>query len=115
MVFTSRDIDEMVRSGGSQAWKLGHVTDARRARRCVYLVTAWHAHGPHTNNPAYREHREGVLLARITGIEPADTEVEGPNRYIILFDRYEPISVKNAWPQRRRKEFRYGTLEQFGL
>ncbi len=110
MVFTSRDIDTMIAHGGSQAWKI----NVRRAQRCKYLVCVWNAHGDHTNNPSFRDHHEAFLIARITEVEDADPQIEGPGRRIIRFREHKPISKKGAWPG-DRKEFRYGTLASFGI
>ena len=111
MVFTSRDIDRMRSDGGSQAWKI----DARRAGQHKYLVATWYPRGAHTKNPTYREYYEAFLVGRITKVEPADANVEGPNRYIICFDESEEISVKNAWPRGIRGPFLYGSLDKFAV
>jgi hypothetical protein len=106
VTFTSRSTKEMLADSGSKAWRL----DAKRARKCDYLVCAWNAYGPIPRRAhSDRRHREGFLIAPITSIEPVT-----PLRRIIRFRQYAEISVAELW-SRNQNPVWYSALDDLGI
>jgi hypothetical protein len=106
LVFTSRDTEELVREGGSQAWKL----DPIHAATCRYLVCVWNAFGDHDGQQD-AAHGSAFLIAAIDGIEPAP---ERADRYIVRFSRWAPLSVTGAWGH-WRNPVKYTSLDELGI
>lgn len=103
VVLTSRSIERMLNEGGSQAW----VLNAKQARSRHYLVCCWNPGGNYAVSNEDRHRGEAFLVAPITAIEPAP---DNPERYIIRFTKYAPVSVPNIW-NGQRNPVRYSMLE----
>ena len=85
LVFTGRSIQQMLDEGGSRSW----VLDARRARRCSYVVCTQNRYNDvHRSGDA--PHASAFLVARIADIV---TSAEDPSRYDIRFGEYAPLDV----------------------
>lgn len=106
LVFTSRDTDELVREGGSQAWKI----DPAHAATCRYLVCVWNAFGDHDGQQD-AAHGSAFLLAAIDSIEPSP---ERADRYIVRFTRWAPLSITGAWGH-WRNPVKYTSLDELGI
>jgi hypothetical protein len=110
LLFTSRNIDQLLRDGGSQAW----VLNLQRARECRYVVCAWNPRGEYAQPNVNLRHGEAFLVAPISSIEPAaPPEPEG--RYIVRFTEYAvPNESKLVW-NGQRNPVAYSTLTQLGF
>jgi hypothetical protein len=110
LLFTSRNVDQLLRDGGSQAW----VLNLQRARECRYIVCAWNPRGEYAQPNVNLRHGEAFLIAPISSIEPAATpEPEG--RYIVRFTEYAtPQEAKLVW-NGQRNPVAYSTLTQLGF
>ncbi len=107
-VLTSRNIERMLRDGGSQAWKIGS-----SARRCRYLVCIWNAQGEFASANEPYDHGEAFLVAPIASIEPAAAP-EPVGRSIIRFTSVARISVPQAWNAQRNPVW-YTSLSDLGI
>jgi hypothetical protein len=84
VVFTYRHIVEILKEGGSQAWKL----NPSSANRCTYLVCT---RNRYHEGAGPEEHHSAFLVAKITTVEVAPEtsgNQKGPWRYIARFDEY---------------------------
>jgi hypothetical protein len=110
LLFTSRNVDQMLRDGGSQAW----VLNFQRARECRYLVCAWNPRGDYAQPNVNLGHGEAFLIAPISSIELAAPS-EPAGRYIVRFTEYAaPRERKLAW-NGQRNPVAYTTLTQLGF
>ena len=105
VTFTSRSLEEILETGGSQKWKLREC----RARYAKYLVCARHKYGEYGGGP--EEHKTGFLLGKISGIVPAESD---PSRYLVQINKWAEIDVPELW-QGGRNPVRYATLEELGI
>jgi hypothetical protein len=105
VVFTSRSIIELERTGGSQAWRLRPAN----AKAATYLVCARNRKSD--RNEGTEEHGEGFMVARITGIVPAP---EGGGRFMVTFDEWAPIKLPGLW-QFGRNPIHYANLDELDI
>ena len=84
VTFTSRSLEEILETGGSQKWKLRE----SRARYAKYLVCARHKYGEYGGGP--EEHKTGFLLGKISGIVPAESD---PSRYLVQINKWAEIDA----------------------
>jgi hypothetical protein len=106
VVFTSRSISELERTGGSQAWRLRPAN----AKAASYLVCARNRKSD--RNQGTEEHGEGFLVARITGIVPAPEDEA--RRFMVTFDEWAPIKLPGLW-QFGRNPVHYANLDELGI
>ncbi|MCO6043095.1 hypothetical protein NG895_04185 [Aeoliella sp. ICT_H6.2] len=107
VTFTSRSLEEILESGGSQEW----VLNRKNARKANYLVCARNANGEAGHGPGPEAHKSGFLLGKISGLGPGDTK---PGRYIILISEYAEIDEPDLWVF-GRNPVHYTTLEELGI
>ncbi|QDU57262.1 hypothetical protein [Aeoliella mucimassa] len=105
VTFTSRSLQEILESGGSQEW----VLNRRNARNATYLVCARNANGDHAPGP--EEHKSGFLLGKISGLGPGEWT---PERFIIQISEYANIDVADLWTF-GRNPIHYANLEDLGI
>jgi hypothetical protein len=106
LVFTGRSVAQMVREGGSEAWRL----DLPRARACTYMVATQNRRSAvHRSGSA--PHGDGFIVAKIDDIVDSKEE---PGRYCINFTKIAPIDNPKLWPG-LRNPVRYTTLDNIGI
>jgi hypothetical protein len=90
ITFTSRSLDEVLRTGGSQEW----VLNRKNARNATYLVCARNAHGDVGTGPGDEAHKSGFLIGKISGLAAGEND---PERFLILISEYAEIDVPDLW------------------
>jgi len=105
VTFTSRPVEEILQTGGSQAWKLRPTN----ARVMTYLVCARNQTSECQGSEA---HRAGFLIGRITGVVSAPEDPR--KRYLIRIGEWAPISVPNLWDF-GRNPIHYANLAELGI
>ena len=108
IVFTGRGVAQILEEGGSQAWAL----NARRARKCEYLVCVQNHPGEQWARP---EAPQGVafLAGRISGVELAGEE-HGDNRWIIEISEYAELDFAGLW-KGWRNPVKYMSNDEIGF
>ncbi len=93
-VFTYRTKEEIVGSGGSQAWALNQ----QNASRCRYLVCTRNRY-THPMQSGPEEHGAAFLVAKISSVDPSP---ERHDRFIIRFNEYTLVDPQPVvWPGSR--------------
>ncbi|HEX5461432.1 MAG TPA: hypothetical protein VFX20_15825 [Steroidobacteraceae bacterium] len=111
VVFTARSPEQIVREGGSQAWKL----DPVRARQCTWLVCTQNQHHPnHEFSTATQPHRSGFLLGRISEIRRPPEHPESTKRWQVAISKFARIDVAELWDH-GRNPVRYTSLAELGI
>jgi hypothetical protein len=105
VTFTSRTADEIVESGGSQAWRLKPV----HARQASFLVCARNKKSDWSKGP--EPHGSGFLVGRISGIVPAP---KNPKRWMIQMSDWARIDVPDLW-KFGRNPVHYGDIADLGI
>ena len=89
VVLTERGISQILREGGSQAWRI----DPNHAGKYEYVVCVQNAK-PSWGTPEARHHN-AFLVGRISGVRRS---FESPHtRWILNFDAYAEIDIPNKW------------------
>lgn len=91
VVFTNRGLGRLIEERGSKAWKL----DPDRVLKLTYIVCVQNRNDGDWGQPS-AEQGEGFLIGKINGVE-AITDEKGNTRYIVRFDEYAEISIRNFW------------------
>ena len=107
VTFTSRSLEEILASGGSQEWVLSR----KNARAATYLVCARNAHGEVGTGPGPETHKSGFLIGKISGLGPGETH---PDRFIILLSEYALIDAPDLW-KFGRNPVHYVDFEELGI
>lgn len=106
-VLTARGIEALLNEGGSQAW----VLDARRARKCEYVICIQNTALQDDWGTASAAHHEAFIVGRLKDVVAAtDPGCEG--RWKLTFSEYAEIAAPNAWPGNRNPVF-YTDLDSF--
>lgn len=103
--FTSRSVEEMLATGGSQAWRLRPA----HARQAQYLVCARNRNSDWSEGP--EAHLSGFLIGRVTGIVPAP---EDSSRYLIQIGEWARIDRPGLWTF-GRNPVRYANIAELGI
>lgn len=106
VVLTARGITQILREGGSQAWRL----DPSHAGKYEYAVCVQNTK-PSWGTPEAKHHH-AFLVGRISGISRSPDHPE--TRWILNFDSYAEIDVPNQWGG-NRNPVSYGSLEKMGI
>lgn len=88
VTFTSRTLDEILASGGSQAWRLSPIA----AREASYLVCARNKNSDWSEGP--EPHASAFLIGRVSGITAAP---ENPSRWMVQISEWAPLDIPNLW------------------
>lgn len=109
VTFTARNIGQVLRDGGSQAWRL----DPQRARRAEYLVCTQNTHNAAFGAPTV-QHGHAFLIGRIAGVVPSP---ERPDRWLIEISGFIPCDLGNIWAKSGHLRYPvwYTTLEELGI
>jgi hypothetical protein len=105
VTFTSRTVEEIVASGGSQAWRLNTV----HAREASFLVCARNKNSDWSEGP--ESHGSGFLVAHVRGIVPAP---KNPKRSMIQISDWARIDVPDLW-KFGRNPVHYGNIADLGI
>src|SRR6478672_468195 len=108
VTFTSRSLEEILETGGSQQWVLSR----KNARNAKYLVCARNANGDDGSGPGPESHRSGFLLGKISGVAPGTKDK--PNRFLIQISEYALIDVPELWTF-GRNPVHYADLQDMGI
>lgn len=104
VVFTAKTADDILRKGGTSSW----VLDAKRARRCRYVVCTRNTHADWAKGGG-EPHGSAFLVGIVSGVTPVDD-----NRYRIEIDRYVNVVLPEIW-QGWRNPVRYTTMAALGI
>jgi hypothetical protein len=106
-VLTWWSVDQLVEEGGSGNW----VVDRVKARKCEFLVCCRNAHHKETAGP--EPHGSAFLIGRISDVVASPR----PNRWIVKFDEYALVNIKDVWQRygRSRNPTRYTDLQTLGI
>ena len=104
VVLTARGLERMLSEGGSGDWKL----DARRAKRCRYVVCVQNRNDGDWGD-ATAEHHHAFVVGKLSGVSQS-----GDDRWQLEFNEYAEIDFEDAWPGNRNPVY-YTTLEDFGI
>lgn len=105
VTFTRRPIEEILETGGSQAWRLSPVT----AREKTYLVCARNSKSPLGAGP--EAHRSGFLIGKISGVVPSR---EKAKRFVIEIEEWAEIHKPGLW-EFGRNPVHYADLSDLGI
>ena len=81
----------MLSEGGSGDWKL----DARRAKRCKYVVCIQNQNDGDWGD-ATAEHHHAFVVGKLSGVSQS-----GDDRWKLEFSEYAEIDREDAWPGNR--------------
>lgn len=105
-VLTARGITEILRSGGSQAWRI----NAAHAAKYKYLVCVQNSKIDWGTQEA--KHHHAFLVGKISGISRSP---EAPHkRWIINIDSYAEIDLPEQWDG-NRNPVSYRSMEDMGI
>lgn len=104
-VLTARGINEILSTGGSQAWRL----DASHAAKHEYLVCVQNSKADWGTQEA--KHHHAFMVGRISVVSRAP---ENPHRWIINIDSYAEIDLPEQWDG-NRNPVSYRNLEDIGI
>jgi hypothetical protein len=105
VTFTSRSLEEILETGGSQEWKLSR----KNARNATYLVCARNRHGSLGDGP--EPHKSGFLVGKISGLAPGAIH---PERFLVQISEWAPIEVPDLWDF-GRNPVHYADVEDLGI
>jgi hypothetical protein len=105
VTFTSRTAEEIVATGGSQAWRLKPV----HARKASFLVCARNKNSDWSEGP--EPHGSGFLVGHISGVVPAP---DRPERWMIQISDWARIDVPDLW-EFGRNPVHYGDIADLGI
>ena len=108
-VLTARGIEKILAEGGSQAW----VLDAKRARRCEYIVCVQNRGFTDDWGNASAPHHTAFIVGRLKDVVRSK-EQDCESRWILTFSEYAEIDVADAWLGHRNPVL-YTDLESFGI
>ena len=106
VVLTARGITQILREGGSQAWRL----DPSHAGKYEYAVCVQNTK-PSWGTPEAKHHH-AFLVGRISGVSRSPEHPE--TRWILNFDSYAEIDIPNQWDG-NRNPVSYGSLKDIGI
>jgi hypothetical protein len=98
-------VDEILATGGSQAWRLSPIT----AKEATYLICTKNKRHPESEGP--EPHGAGFLIGRISGIVPAPDE---PDRFLVQIDQWAPLDMPDLWTF-GRNPIHYTDLSDLGI
>ena len=104
-VLTARGIQEILKTGGSQAWRL----DASHAAKHQYLVCVQNSKKDWGSQEA--KHHHAFMVGQISGVSRAP---EHSKRWIINIDSYAEIDIPDQWDG-NRNPVSYRNLESMGI
>lgn len=105
-VLTARGINEILKTGGSKAWRL----NASHAGKCSYVVCVQNSKTDWGTQEA--KHHHAFMVGRISGISRIP-DAQG-KRWIINIDSYAEIDIPNQWDG-NRNPVSYRNLEDMGI
>lgn len=108
-VLTARGIERILADGGSQSW----VLDAKRARRCQYVVCVQNRGFVDDWGQVSAPHHTAFVVGKLKDVVRSK-EKDCENRWCLVFSEYAEIDVPDAWPSNRNPVL-YTDLEQFGI
>jgi hypothetical protein len=108
-VLTARGIESILEDGGSQAW----VLDAKRARKCEYVICVQNRGFVDDWGHASADHHVAFLIGRLKDVVRSKEE-NCEKRWVLTFSEYAEINIPNAWPGFRNPVF-YTNLKHFGI
>jgi hypothetical protein len=107
IVFTRRPAEEIVNTGGSQAWRIKR----DNARKAKYLVCTRNARDSSGKEP----HRAGFLVGRISDIVLAPNQSgNSEGRYLIRIDGWKGIDLPDLWTF-GRNPIHYANIADLGI
>lgn len=104
-VLTARGIDDILSSGGSQAWRI----NASYAAKFKYLVCIQNSNIDWGTQQA--KHHHAFLVGKISGISRAPS---ASSRWIINIDSYAEIDIADQWDG-NRNPVSYRSLSSMGI
>ena len=104
-VFTSKSVDECLKVGGTQSWKL----DRGHAKRCRYAILCRNAYSDFGDGK--EPHGTAFMIGQIADVVPTG---ENDGRWSVTFDQYARIDLPNVW-KGWRNPVRYTTFEELGV
>lgn len=104
-VLTARGATEILKTGGSQAWRL----DASHAAKHQYLVCVQNSKKDWGSQEA--KHHHAFMVGQISGVSRAP---ENPKRWIINIDSYAEIDIPDQWDG-NRNPVSYRNLEDMNI
>ena len=107
VTFTARNLNWILRDGGSQAWRL----DAERARRSEYLICTQNCHNSYGFGDPAAPHGAAFLVGRVSDVVPSP---ERPDRWLIEIREYAPCNIPGVW-KKWRYPVCYTTVEEIGV
>jgi hypothetical protein len=105
VTFTRRSTEEILETGGSQAWRLSPIA----ARENQYLVCARNKR--HVNSQGPEPHLTGFLIGKISDIVPSP---ENESRYVVKISEWAPLNIPNLWSF-GRNPVHYTHLDKLGI
>lgn len=105
VTFTSRSLEEILETGGSQEWKLSR----KNARNATYLVCARNRHGSLGDGP--EPHKSGFLVGKISGLAAGAVH---PERFMVQISEWAPIEISDLWDF-GRNPVHYTDLDSLGI
>lgn len=105
-VLTARGINEILKTGGSKAWRL----NASHAGKCSYVVCVQNSKIDWGTQEA--KHHHAFMIGRISGISRIPDHPG--KRWIINIDSYAEIDIPNQWDG-NRNPVSYRNLEDMGI
>lgn len=105
-VLTARGITEILKTGGSKAWRL----NATHAGKCSYVVCVQNSKIDWGTQEA--KHHHAFMIGRISGISRIPDHPK--KRWIINIDSYAEIDIPDQWDG-NRNPVSYRNLEDMGI
>lgn len=105
VVFTYKSVKRLLADGGTSSWRLART----HARRCAFVVCTRNAYNEDVEGS--EEHQSAFLIGRVTDVVPSP---EHPDRYLIQFREYAPLSLPGIW-KGDRNPVHYTTLAELGI
>jgi hypothetical protein len=106
-VFTAKNIDRLLREGGTSSWRL----DRNHARQCAYAVCTRNANADWVEGP--EEHHSAFLVGKVSDVVPCP-EYGDKARYLVQFSEFARVNIPDAW-KGDRNPVKYGSLEDLGI
>src|SRR4051812_12960849 len=88
VIFTAQCIENILKIGGSSAWRL----DRNHARACEYAVCTRNAKADWVEGP--EEHRSAFLVGKVKDVVPHGSR---DGRFVVEFSEYALVNIPDVW------------------
>jgi hypothetical protein len=103
VIFTAQSIENILKIGGSSAWRL----DRNHARKCQFAVCTRNAKADWVQGP--EDHHSAFLVGKIKDVVP---HAGRDGRFVVEFSEYALVNVPDVW-KGDRNPIRYASSLEF--